>query len=92
VSVSEDEIIARANRAQAILTDPLVVETFAGLEAVYISQWRDASSPEARETMWLLLQNLMTFRAAFGQYIRQGQVAVAARDQRERAKRQDAEP
>jgi hypothetical protein len=90
--MTEDEIIARANRAQAILTDPLVVETFAGLEAVYISQWRDASSPEARETMWLLLQNLMTFRAAFGQYIRQGQVAVAARDQRERAKRQDAEP
>lgn len=88
---AEDDII-RGQRAAAILADPLVVETFAALEAVYIKQWRDAPSLEAREALWLLLQNLETFRGQFGAYIRQGQAVAAESDRREKAKRQDAEP
>jgi hypothetical protein len=88
---AEDDII-RGQRAAAILADPLVVETFASLEAAYVKQWRIAPSPEHREALWLLLQNLETFRGQFGAYIRQGQAMVAEGDRREKAKRQDAEP
>ena len=88
--MTEDEAIARGIHAQQILDDPLVVEAFAGLEAEYIAQWRRAESPDARETMWLLLQNLMTFRGSFQAYVRHGQVALAQRDAREKARTQDA--
>jgi hypothetical protein len=89
---AEDDII-RGQRAAAILADPLVVETFAALEAEYVKRWRDAPSADAREVLWLLLQNLETFRGQFGAYIRQGQAVLAEGDRREKArKQQDAEP
>jgi len=88
---AEDDII-RGQRAAAILADPLVQETFAALEAAYIKQWRTAPSLDAREALWLLLQNLETFRGQFGAYIRQGQAVAAEGDRREKARKQDAEP
>jgi hypothetical protein len=79
------------------MNDPLVVETFAALEAEYIRQWRTSPDADEREAMWLLLQNLDTFRGLFGAYVRKGQVAVAVRDRaaearRQMAERQDDEP
>lgn len=90
-----EEAIRRGERAQALLTDPLIVETFAALEAEYIRQWRrndpaNPSTPEARDALWLLLQNLETFRGMFAAYIRTGKVAAAQRDEREAAKRATA--
>ena len=87
-----EEAIRRAERAHALLTDPLIVETFAALEAEYIRLWRRndpqaPSTPEGRDALWLLLQNLETFRGMFQAYIRTGQVAAAQRDEREAAKR-----
>jgi hypothetical protein len=99
--MTEEDDIARAGRANALLNDPLVVETFQTMEANYIKQWRAEKTPEGelstaewRERMWLLLQNLDAFRMGFETYIRRGQVAVAKRDQREKAQqamRQDAD-
>jgi hypothetical protein len=88
---AEDDII-RGQRAAAILADPLVTEAFGALEAEYVKQWRIAPSPEHREALWLLLQNLETFRGQFGAYIRQGQASLAESDRREKARKQDAEP
>ena len=90
--MSAEEDIARGIHAQQILDDPLVVEAFAALEAEYVKQWRIAPSPEHREALWLLLQNLETFRGQFGAYIRQGQAVAAEGDRREKARKQDAEP
>jgi hypothetical protein len=90
--MSAEEDIARGIHAQQILDDPLVTETFAALEAAYIKQWRTAPSLDAREALWLLLQNLETFRGQFGAYIRQGQAVLAEGDRREKARKQDAEP
>jgi hypothetical protein len=90
--MSAEEDIARGIHAQQILDDPLVLETFAALEAAYIKQWRTAPSLDAREALWLLLQNLETFRGQFGAYIRQGQASLAESDRREKARKQDAEP
>lgn len=90
--VTGEDAIRRGERAQALLTDPLIVETFAALEAEYIRQWRrndpqTPSTPEARDSIWLALQNLDVFRGMFSAYIRHGQVAAADRDRQAEAKK-----
>jgi hypothetical protein len=84
--MSEEDDIARATHAASTLEDPLVVETFAALEAAYIAQWRSALLADERETIWLLLQNLEAFRGSFAKYIRMGQVAAARRELAEKAR------
>jgi len=89
-----EEQIARANRAQAILDDPLVVETFAAVEAECVKRWRNGdeegrSSPEMREAVWQLLKNMETFRGMFAAYIRTGKVAAAEIERKQKAKTAD---
>ena len=89
-----EEQISRAHRAQAILDDPLVVETFAAVEAECVKRWRNGdeqghSSPEMREAVWQLLKNMETFRGMFAAYIRTGKVAAAEIERKQKAKTAD---
>lgn len=45
---------ARANRAKALLDDPLLVEAFEALEREYIAAWRatQVRDNDARERLW----------------------------------------
>lgn len=43
-----DATIRRANEAQRLLDEPLLVETLAGLEAEAIKAWRDSDAADAK--------------------------------------------
>ena len=58
------EAIARGHRAEALLTDPLMVEAFAKLEWAYFEGWK-ASEPrdtEGRERLYLAVGQLNRIR------------------------------
>ena len=98
--MSGEDAIIRGERAKVLLEDPLVVETFAAMEAAIIQRWRrdapydpnEPTTPETRESLWLLLQTMEDFRTLFQAYIRTGQMAVAARDKRDNARKSTTEP
>lgn len=71
------EEILRAEKARALLTDPLISEAFATLEDEYVTSWitspvRDA---EARETIWRHLQALRKVHAHLNSVVTTGTMA-----------------
>ena len=89
-SSSSTAIAWEAEQHGTFINDPLVAETFAALEAEYIRQWRAAPEAGQREAIWLLLQNLETFRGMFAAYISGGKFAVAERNRIAEAKKQES--
>lgn len=51
---SEEQRAARARHAQALMADPLLIETFEAVEAIYIEHWRRTQSDQTaeRERLW----------------------------------------
>ena len=96
--MNADDAIIRGQRAKAIIEDPLVVETLASMEADIIARWRrrdpdNPTTPEERDALWLVLQNLDDFRSMFRRYIHAGQMAAARATEREAARKgEPAEP
>ena len=66
---------ARGERAAALLRDPLIVESFDALEGKYISEWKDSSSTERRETLFQMYQALMVVRGHLTEVVETGNLA-----------------
>jgi hypothetical protein len=83
-----DAEIARGERAQAILDDPLVVEAFAALERACIEEWRRAPARdvEGRERIWVMLKLCERLREHFASLVESGKLAAdrVARIEKER--------
>ena len=69
--------VARGQRAQAILDDPLVGEAFAAIERECIAEWRRAPARdvEGRERIWLMLKLAGRLRAHFESVVASGKLA-----------------
>jgi len=66
---------ARGERAAALLRDPLITETFDALEEKYVSDWKNSSSPEGRETLFQMYQALMVVRGHLTEVVETGSLA-----------------
>ena len=66
---------ARGERAAALLRDPLIIESFDALESKYISEWKDSSSTEGRETLFQMYQALMVVRGHLTEVVETGNLA-----------------
>ena len=55
----------RASKAQALLTNPLLVEMFANLEAAYVAGWKNSPPNDAavRERAWMAVRIINEVRA-----------------------------
>ncbi len=53
----------RGERAEALLSDPLMKEAFETLEETYIETWKAADTVEARENTHRLMASLITLKA-----------------------------
>ncbi len=71
---------ARAARAQAIMTDPLVVEAFDGLHKGLISRWIACNNIAEREAIWQEMNALVRFRATFAEALATGNAAAKMLD------------
>ena len=69
--------MARGERAQAILEDPLVREAFAALEAECLAEWRHAPARdvEGRERLWLTLKLVERLQRHFESLVADGKLA-----------------
>lgn len=76
--MSEGKLMAeqvRGERAAALLRDPLMIESFDTLESKYISEWKDSSSTEGRETLFQMYQALMVVRGHLTEVVETGNLA-----------------
>jgi hypothetical protein len=76
-------VVAQAERARAIIDDPLLVGAFEALDARYLMKWRysPADQPEMRERIWLYLQAIAEVRAELNTVLNDGTMAKAALDE-----------
>jgi hypothetical protein len=74
------QTMARSERAQALLDDPLLVDAFAALEAKWLSAWRNSPSRDSdgREKIWLHLKALEELKGQLESVLTDG---IVARDQ-----------
>ena len=66
---------ARGERAAALLRDPLIKETFDALEEKYVSDWKNSSTAEGRETLFQMYQALMVVRDHLTEVVETGNLA-----------------
>lgn len=66
----------RGARADKLLADPLIEETFEAIRADLIKKWEDGDGPEVREEIHGLVCAMKLFRAKFEHYIRTGDFAA----------------
>ncbi len=71
------EAMLRAQRAQQLMDDELMVEAFAALENEYISCWKatPVRDTDARERLWQQLRNLSLLKDHFEKIIGNGKLA-----------------
>ena len=69
--------IATAERAHALLTDPLLVDAFARLESKWMDAWKNSPARDAdgREEIWRLLRTLTALRGELESVLQDGTVA-----------------
>jgi len=87
--MSPEEEIRRAERARAILGDPLVTEALAALESAATEAWRStgAHDVDTRERAWLMLRLAERFRAHFESLVENGRLAKSRLVELERERR-----
>ena len=85
-SVTNEEQIQRAERAQELLEDPLIKESFDHLEQTYLDAWRDSRPGEEldREVLWQAWFALDAVRSHLNQVMQNGKIA---RDSLDKLKR-----
>ncbi len=84
--MTNEEQAERARRAQELLEDPLIKESFDSLESTYLSAWRDSRPGEEleREVLWQAWFALDAVRQHLNQVMQNGKIA---RDALEKLKR-----
>ena len=72
-----DAEMARGQRAQAILDDPIMREAFATLERQCLAEWREAPARdlEGRERLWLMLKLVERLQRHFESLVADGKLA-----------------
>ena len=67
----------RAQRAQQLMDDELMVEAFASLETEYIAFWKKTPvrDTDARERLWQQIRNLDLLKGHFEKIISNGKLA-----------------
>jgi hypothetical protein len=83
----ENRLIGRAEHAQRLLGDELLVEALAGMRTAYRSAWERATRLEDREEMWRMLEACRRFEGHFRISVIRGQALSRARLGRERIAR-----
>lgn len=80
--------MARAEHAQAILTNPLVKEVLDALEKDIISAWETTPmrDSEAREKAWMYYLTVRKFRNTFLGFIETGKMASMQIEEKRRFK------
>lgn len=73
------EAIRRAERAQAMITDPLFAEAWAEIAAELEEQWRTSPARDAdgRERIWIMRRLLDKLRMVFVGHVEDGKIARA---------------
>lgn len=76
-------VMAQADRARAIIEDPVLVAAFTALDIRYVQAWRNspADRPEMRERLWHHIQALAEVRAELQSVLNDGIQARAALDE-----------
>lgn len=75
--------VAAAERARALIDDPLIVGAFEALDARFMLAWRNsqAGSSDVRERIWHHIQALAEVRAELNGALTDGALARAALDE-----------
>ena len=83
VALPKDEIIRRAERARAILDDPLVKDAFAQLEQDCLSKWRHSRDEDSagRERLYQSLRLIDQLRQDFTSLVLSGRMTQAQSEQ-----------
>lgn len=75
--------VAAAERARALIEDPLLVAAWEALDARFMLAWRNspADKPELRERIWHHIQALAEVRAELETVLNDGLMARSALDE-----------
>jgi len=84
--VTNEEQIERSQRAQELLEDPLIKESFESLESTYLEAWRQSRPGEEldREVLWQAWFALDAVRQHLNQIMQNGKIARDALDKLKR--------
>lgn len=76
--MTPQEIASRANRAQQLLSDKLLVEALDSIEQEIIEQWEScpARDAEGREALWKYYKTAKKFRGILQGAVESGKVAA----------------
>lgn len=74
--------VQRAQRAERLLTDSLLVEAFAAIEAEYLKAWKGtaARDTDARERLWQAYQIIGIVQSNLKSVVNSGKLAKAELD------------
>ena len=84
--MTNEEQIQRSQRAQELLEDPLIKESFESLESTYLEAWRQSRPGEEldREVLWQAWFALDAVRQHLNQIMQNGKIARDALDKLKR--------
>ena len=74
------EKIAKAEKAEALLRNEILIESFEYLETQFTAAWKQSalSDKEARENLYMLCQNLAALKGYIESVVEDGKLANAA--------------
>lgn len=72
-----EEVIRRGQRAQQVLTDPLVEDALQSIIMAITQLWAESNDTSTREELWYSLQGVHRFTNYFEQAIENGEFEKA---------------
>ncbi len=74
------EKVAKAEKAEALLRNEILIESFEYLETQFTEAWKQSalSDKEARENLYMLCQNLSALKGYIESVVEDGKLANAA--------------
>lgn len=90
-SMTRQEVIQRAERANALLRDDLVAEVFQVLEKETVEDWKATTVLETakREEAYRLILAMALFKGKLEAFVGDGLVAVAQQESEERRRKEE---
>lgn len=83
MTLTKEQQIIEANRAAALLNDPLIVGAFSEIERDCIDLWIGGGTAEEREKTWMLLQTLRVFKSKLQSILDNGDFVKRSLEERE---------
>lgn len=77
-----DSRISRARRAAELLENPMFVDAWSAVEAEIISRWKDSpiKDKDGQQELRIMLHALRCVKAHFEQFVHDGQIAKAEKE------------